>query len=342
MFGIDETTPADLRRRSRSGFLRGLKLTLVFAGAAWLAATTTARAQTDFAFSNVSAVLNGTPISINGSFTVEGPFEYIANIGVMAGPPYGGGYSCASCYNGTYFIPLGVSPNSVVAEGPGGSLIQIGFANNSSTIGGTVPITSVAITSNGTTVTDSAPTGVAVVTGHAVDYTFSNASTVLNGTPESITGSFVFDPLTLIEYIAFVQFTGPAPYSGELYYDTEQGYFGDLINLTGPGPGDTRIDFANNLSSGTDPLASVNIYYGPSTVTDPAPTGFVCAGADGVSCPATAPEPTSLAILGAALGLFLLSPRVSRRAGQPRHPRAPDLARAPVFVGQRPASEHFC
>jgi hypothetical protein len=61
---------------------RGVKLTLVVAAAAWLATTTTARAQADYVLSNVSAVLNGTPVSISGSFINEGPLEYLANIQV--------------------------------------------------------------------------------------------------------------------------------------------------------------------------------------------------------------------------------------------------------------------
>jgi len=40
-------------------------------------------------------------------------------------------------------------------------------------------------------------TGGAVVAGYALDYAFHNASAVINGIPETITGDFGFDPLTL-------------------------------------------------------------------------------------------------------------------------------------------------
>jgi hypothetical protein len=311
MFGIDAMTPADFRRPSRSRFLPGVKFTLVVAAAAWLAATTTARAQeTDYVLSNVSAVLNGTPVSISGSFTVEtGLGTYLANIQVTAPPfsPYGGGYFWDTCPNGGVcdFVE---SPNGVVAySGPDGSgnSIEIGLAGGS--------ITSVAIKSDGTTVTDSAPTGAAVVVGRSVDYNFSsNASTVLNGKLESISGYFTFDPLTDIEYIAQIQLTGPAPYDYVYGFDTER---------EGPAAIEAGISaemqmvFANNLSLADDPLASVTV----SGTTDTAPTGFVCPGSEnfGASCPATVPEPTSLALLGAALGLFLVSARASRRAGKP-------------------------
>jgi hypothetical protein len=80
----------------------------------------------------------------------------------------------------------------------------------------------------------------------------------------------------------------------------------------------TDIIFANDLSFGTDPLAEV--MWGNLTV-DSAPTGFVCPSESlGASCPAAVPEPTSLTLLGAALGLFLVSSvssRGIRRAGKP-------------------------
>ena len=100
----------------------------------------------------------------------------------------------------------------VVASGGRGRSLQIGFTG----VGG--PITSVVI--NGVTGTDL--TGAAVKTGQAIDYSFLNASTILNGTPETITGRFTFDSLTEIEYFAIIRLTGAGPYAGEYDYDTNK------------------------------------------------------------------------------------------------------------------------
>jgi hypothetical protein len=266
MLGIDAMTPADFRRPSRSRFLRGVKLTLVIAAAAWLVATTTARAQTDYVLSNVSAVLNGTPVSISGSFTFQPGFgaTYLANIEVTAprDSPYGGGYVWDTCRLGGVCDYVS-SPNGVVAYRADGSSIQIGLAGGS--------ITSIAITTDGNTVADSAPTGNAGVVGQAISYNFSsNASAVLNGKPESITGYFTFDPLTDIEYIAQLEFSG---FIGTYGFDTERVGGGNVMLVGGPIDGLTDIIFANDLSFGTDPLAEV--IWNNGAFIDSAPTGFV-------------------------------------------------------------------
>jgi len=158
-------------------------------------------------------------------------------------------------------------------------------------------------------VTGTNPTGGAVEIGQALSYQL-NASTVLNGKRESITGGFDFDPLTDIEWGALIQFTGPAPFAGLWPFDAEQLPVGDLVDLDLNGWDLIQIKFANDLSYGTDPLASVR--FGLDAF-DTSPTGF----AVGPPAP-TVPEPTTLSVLGAALGLLLLSPwAIRRRATTP-------------------------
>src|SRR3984893_1764977 len=116
-----------------------------------------------------------------------------------------------------------------------------------------------------------------------IDYRFSNATTVLNGVSETISGLVSFC-CSGTESYAVIQLTGAAPYAG-LYYagvasplcpasciDSTGGsdtFLGDGFGT----PFDLRIRFANDLSFGTDPLASVEI----GTVTDAAPTGVAVA-----------------------------------------------------------------
>ena len=311
MIEIDVLTPNDspLRviRSRTTRLLRGLGLTLAVAAAAWLVAPTTSRAgpETDYVLSNVTAVFDGTPVSISGSFILGGG-EWRAQIQVTGPYPYAGFYSCSACESGGIFTPIFPIGADLVAGG-----LQMSFNGLGS---GTNPVvTSVKI--NGVAGTN--PTGVAVVTGRAIDYSFSNASAVLNGKSESITGYFTFDPLTDIEYIARVSLNGQ-PYD----FDAEQLGDASFIEVNGPLGDVAQIVFANNLSFGTDPLAEV--FWGAGAI-DNAPTGVVCA--EGGACPTAAPEPTSLAILGAGLGLFLARHRGTRRVGQ-SHPDAPEGARS--------------
>ena len=131
-----------------------------------------------------------------------------------------------------------------------------------------------------------------------IDYEL-NGSAVLNGAQETINGDFIYDPLTQLQYRGgSIQLTGPAPYAGQYICDdafpTNGRYIDECIVIDG-----AFFTFANNLGSPADfdPLVGVDINGVTSTDT----TGGVGVG------PISAPEPTSLAILGAALGLFLVS-----------------------------------
>src|ERR1700730_14476118 len=213
-------TPTDLPHplRAAIGLLAGLRLTFAAAATAWLATPTICHAEViDYEFANATTVLNGVSESISGlvSFCCSGTEPY-AVIQLTGAAPYAGLYSI--------FPPGDFTgrSNTFLAEGSGGTL-RIRFANDLSF--GTDPLASVEITRpGGSVVTDAAPTGVAVAVATPISYVFSNASTVLKGTPESITGGLTYDPLTLVEYPIPDGFSPPISFTGgpgSCFFDTE-------------------------------------------------------------------------------------------------------------------------
>jgi len=179
MSRTDAMSAADRRRQPRSCLLRGLGLTLAISAATWLAGPTTARAlialplgQTDYALSNVSAVFGGTRVSFSGIFSVRGDEEWYANFN-GCDPNFCGG-------DHVRFIQI---VGNTIVDGN----LAITFTSDFSSV--------VSTQFFGVTCTD--VTGGAVVAGYALDYAFHNASAVINGIPETITGDFGFDPLTL-------------------------------------------------------------------------------------------------------------------------------------------------
>jgi len=315
-------TPTDLPRPSRSaiGLLRGLRLTFAVAAAVWLATPTICHADIiDYQFSNATTVLNNVPETISGlvSFCCSGEESY-AVIQLTGAAPYAGTY-----YGGVAdpFCPASCptftgGSDTFLASGPLGSL-RIRFANDLSF--GTDPLASVEIGS----VTDAAPTGVAVAVATPIHYVFSNASTVLNGKSVAITGGFTYDPLTRVEgaipdgFSPPITFTGPP--TGSCFFDTELMPLGNGIFAECP-PGGTQgtfFQFAHLLSSTADPLVFVSQF--PASGEAMGEAVPISGG------PLPLPEPPSFALLSGALGLFLLCFRAIRRAGQPR-PNQPEGA----------------
>jgi hypothetical protein len=90
-----------------------------------------------------------------------------------------------------------------------------------------------------------------VLSNAAIDYVFSDASVVLNGVTESITGLFSVASGFGREYFAEIQLTGPPPYAGLYSTDTLGG--GDLVSAEGHG--ELQIRFANILSVTAHPLS---------------------------------------------------------------------------------------
>jgi len=317
MFGTDAMIPTEFRRRLRShttGRRCGLKLTSAVVGAAWLAAPTISRADIidiiDYGFSDASAVFGGIPETITGivSFEQFSPGvaqEWFAEIRLTGPAPYAGLYSAG--LNGEFTI-LTSSDTFIAAS------LKIRFANDLSL--SPDPLASVEIGGvTGITTTDT--TGKAVAVATPIKYDLSNVSTtVFNGTPEPITGFFYFDPLApSIEYSAV--FSTPL---GSCINDTGPAFPREIIAICSDSI--LRLFFANDLSFAADPLTEVDLQNisGPGGGIDTAPTGEAVPVAGGLI-----PEPTTLALLGAALGLFLLSPRAIRRNGKP-HPNQPEGA----------------
>jgi hypothetical protein len=144
-----------------------------------------------------------------------------------------------------------------------------------------------------------------------ITYVFSNASTVLNGATEQISGTFVFsDPST--QDAADITLSGPAPFAGTYTFGMLP-HTASVVGFGRSGLAQIRVSFVHplTLSLDPDPLSMVVWSFDvlPALV-DFAPTGL--------AVPVPTPEPTSAALLGAALGLLLLRPRADRHDRQGR------------------------
>jgi hypothetical protein len=114
------------------------------------------------------------------------------------------------------------------------------------------------------------------------NYVFSGASTVLNGTKESITGSFTFigthNPSADAVTSAHIELSGPPPYAGKYVYN-KKSYVTDSvvaynytrgisIDINFPGLG------SNGLGTSPVPLSVVEVAGKITTGYDSSPTGF--------------------------------------------------------------------
>ena len=144
-------------------------------------------------------------------------------------------------------------------------------------------------------------------------FTFLNASAVLRaspggpGSPEAITGTFTFDPATLLESNVEIVLTGAPAFAGSYIQAAASPTSADVIHAEMdrfPAPNaQLRITFQFPLGLASDPLSEV-VYDAPLVIfRDFSPVGSAVA--------ALVPEPSSLALFAAALGLFLIGCRKS-------------------------------
>jgi hypothetical protein len=142
-----------------------------------------------------------------------------------------------------------------------------------------------------------------------INYVFVDSSVALSGESEQINGSFTYDPATTTESAVTIKLTGAAPYAAT-YTQLSPLMFTTSADLIDAFNGNItfQVIFRNDLGPTEDPIFAVNY-------TDPQanpPTIHVSeGGVTGIAVPVV-PEPSSLALLVVALGLFLLLPVLFR------------------------------
>jgi hypothetical protein len=159
---------------------------------------------------------------------------------------------------------------------------------------------------------------------HAIPVSYvinSGTSATLNGSVETITGSFTFDAATFTESLVSITATGPSPFAGT-YTDNAL----DISQLQGDGAnnivcgsvgGETLcLNFLNPLSGGAASLHFVGFGTTPNsspTAYDSTPTGSASPGT-----PGAAPVPAALPLFATGLGLmgFLAKRRKRKPAAQ--------------------------
>jgi len=158
-----------------------------------------------------------------------------------------------------------------------------------------------------------------------ITYTLLNASANygLVGTV-NFSGSFTFDlslPAPLVSVMITATGTGLSPpftqspetFDAPSHFPSAATFIDAVSSVTSD---DLLMGFANTLTNAPDPIANVHILNSSG--------GNQAFSVTGEAVPVSAPEPTSLALLSGALGLFLLRTRTNRRDRRPttRQPEA--------------------
>jgi hypothetical protein len=160
--------------------------------------------------------------------------------------------------------------------------------------------------------------------------TFSNVHT------EAVSGGFLFNTTSLAVSSLQITLTGPAPQAGVFDDFPDYVHVGATYALIGRTPSHTDgvvLKFADPLGGAADSFANTSSEFPGFGGSSPY---FVTSFVGGVTTASAVPEPTTLSLLGAALGWFGLRRRRKRPpTGAPYKVRAASPARAEHRSGQR-------
>jgi hypothetical protein len=138
----------------------------------------------------------------------------------------------------------------------------------------------------------------------------------------TLTGTFTFDPTvpTLVSVDLTLTGTGitPLPVSPDVFTITQSPFTpNSFLALSSATNNLMLVEFVNPLGNSPDPIELLTLQAPACT-----PSACITSSVVGSASPAATPEPPALALLSAALGLFLIIQRASRRERRP-HPDQP-------------------
>jgi len=148
-------------------------------------------------------------------------------------------------------------------------------------------------------------------TATPIVYDLSGVTATIPAGTVTLTGTFTFDPSTTTLDSTNITATGPLTIltaSPDIFDFPEGAFSNGILTAAISTRDDLEITFSSTLGLTADPIERVRL--------DTAPFAGTTVDVTGDAVPTATPEPSALALLSAALGLFLIVQRASRRVRQ--------------------------